>query len=417
MTTHRTRSHVVRSALASRASRQSALHLGAQITAAALGLVIAVLLARALGVQGFGIYAVLVGYFTFSSVFFDFGIPIATKRLLAVTPDTGGGSSLVAAGFIGALCIGCVYVLFVYATLPLVALWIDAETSGILLVTAPLAVAFPLQEMTLSTSQGLNRIKVLASMLVVPRVLMLAALLVLWRAGMLTPLTAGLTYPGGILVGVLLLLPALRPSREHLRTSLTALRAEVRAFGRHTYMGRVFDGLTNGFDRMLIARYAGAASVGMYSIAATMSQPLGMVGRATTASAYRDMATASAMPRRLLLVNIVWATLGGIVLVALCMVLIPVFFTAKYDGALALLPLVAGGIALASVNEPFHAYFSSHGAGRILRTLSIVTSSLNVGLMFVLIPWLGAAGAALALIASGALNLVMNLRYYMRRQA
>jgi O-antigen/teichoic acid export membrane protein len=417
MTTIRSRTSALRTVVTSRTSRQSLLHVSAQVVSAALGFATTVLLARVLGVEGFGTYAVLLGYFTFSSVFFDFGIPVATKRLLAVGEASDGGRALLGAGYIGARASGVVYVVLIYASLPLVARWVHGAAADLLLVAAPLAIAFPLQEMTLSAGQGLNRIGVSAAMLVVPRAISLVALVVLWQADLLTPLAAGLSYPAGILVGVLVLVPVLRPARTRLRAALAALRAEVRVFGRHTYVGRVFDGLTNGFDRMLIAAHAGAASAGMYSIAATMSQPLGMVSRATSASAYRTMATAPAMPRRLLRVNIVWALGGGIALVALCMVLIPIAFTAKYDAALGLLPLVAAGIAIASVNEPFHAYFSSHGAGRTLRTLSVATSSLNVVLMLVLIPTLGATGAALALIASGTLNLVMNLRAYARRSA
>lgn len=417
MTSIRSRMANLRAVATTRTSRQSMLHVAAQVTSAALGFVTTVLLARVLGVDGFGVYAVLVGYFTFSSVFFDFGIPVATKRLLAVAEASDGARALLGAGYLGALGIGLVYVVLIYASLPLMGSWVDGDAARLLVLAAPLAIAFPLQEMTLSAAQGLNRIGVSAAMLVLPRALSLAALLLLWRAGMLTPLAAIVSYPAGIMAGVLVLVPVLRPARARLRAALAALRAEVRAFGRHTYVGRVFDGLTNGFDRMLIAAHAGAASAGMYSIAATMSQPLGMVSRATSASAYRAMATASAMPRRLLRVNVAWAAVGGVALVALCTVLIPLAFTAKYDAALALLPMVACGIAIASVNEPFHAYFSSHGAGRTLRTLSVATSSLNVVLMLVLIPRLGAAGAALALIASGTLNLVMNLRAYARRPA
>lgn len=417
MTSTRSRMANLRTVVNTRTSRQSMLHVAAQVTSAALGFVTTVLLARVLGVDGFGVYAVLVGFFTFSSVFFDFGVPVATKRLLAVTEASDGGRALLGAGYLGALGVGLVYVVLIYASLPLVGRWVDGNAARLLVMAAPLAIAFPLQEMTLSAAQGLNRIGVSAAMLVLPRALSLAALLLLWPAGMLTPLVAILAYPAGILLGVFVLLAVLRPGVSQLRTSGAALRAEVRAFGRHTYVGRVFDGLTNGFDRMLIAAHAGAASAGMYSIAATMSQPLGMVSRATSASAYRAMATAPEMPRRLLRVNVAWAVVGGVALVALCAVLIPLAFTAKYDAALALLPLVACGIAIASVNEPFHAYFSSHGAGRTLRTLSVATSSLNVVLMLVLIPRLGATGAALALIASGTLNLVMNLRAYARRPA
>ena len=328
MTSIRSRMANLRAVATTRTSRQSMLHVAAQVTSAALGFVTTVLLARVLGVDGFGVYAVLVGYFTFSSVFFDFGIPVATKRLLAVAEASDGSRALLGAGYLGALGIGLVYVVLIYASLPLVGRWVDGDAARLLVLAAPLAIAFPLQEMTLSAAQGLNRIGVSAAMLVLPRALSLAALFLLWRAGMLTPLAAIVSYPAGIMAGVLVLVPVLRPARTRLRAALAALRAEVRAFGRHTYVGRVFDGLTNGFDRMLIAAHAGAASAGMYSIAATMSQPLGMVSRATSASAYRAMATASAMPRRLLRVNVAWAAVGGVALVALCSVLFPLAFTA-----------------------------------------------------------------------------------------
>jgi O-antigen/teichoic acid export membrane protein len=186
----------------------------------------------------------------------------------------------------------------------------------------------------------------------------------------------------------------------------------MREFGRQVYLGRMVDGLTTGFDRLIINGFRGAVPAGFYNIAATMSQPLGMLSRATSASAYRSLASADRIPRKLLIANLLWCTAGAVALVTACEVLIPVFFTHAYNDALALLPVVAAGTALAGLNEPFHAFLSARRQGRALKVMSIATSLTTVTLNFVLIPVAGAMGAGIAMTASYALNIVLNLHYY-----
>ena len=94
--------------------------------------------------------------------------------------------------------------------------------------------------------------------------------------------------------------------------------------------------------------------------------------------------------------------------------LIPLLFTDKYVPAIAVLPLIAIGSALAGLNQPFHSFFAAQRQGRIIKILSVTTSAVNVALNLILVPIYSMQGAAVAMTASYGLNIAMNLYYYRR---
>jgi O-antigen/teichoic acid export membrane protein len=203
-----------------------------------------------------------------------------------------------------------------------------------------------------------------------------------------------------------------RPRAADWRAALPDFRRELREFGRQVYAGRMVDGLTTGADRLLIGWFAGMAPLAMYSVAVTMTMPIGMLSRAMSGSAYRSFASSERIPRALLAANALWCIGGSALLLLACAVLVPLIFTRSYAGALALLPYLAAGVALAGLNMPFHAFLAARRQGRAIRVMSVTTSSVNVAANIALVPLLGAAGAGIAMICSYGLNIVMNLHYY-----
>ena len=121
---------------------------------------------------------------------------------------------------------------------------------------------------------------------------------------------------------------------------------------------------------------------------------------------------ATRIPSKLLWINVLWCTFGTLILIIACQALIPLFFTAKYTEALHVLPVLAAGMALSSLSQPFHAFFAAQRKGRPLKIMSVTTSLLNVILNVILIPIFSIYGAGIALISSFGVNVVMNIYYY-----
>ncbi|GEM_PF-1195044 len=404
----------LRSMFRSELGRKSTLYFAALLANAVLGIVVYGLLTRVLTVTAFGTYAFITAFFVFTTMFFDFGIAPAGKRLVAMTEDRALLTRRIGALLVLSSGVGLIYAVFVALVSFAVEAWFHAGAGQVLLMVAPLAVVFHLQEMLFAISQGSSRITLLSVFLLLPRVILIVLLLVVIAAGTVDlrlAVTATLMSTGtaiGITAGIL------RPSFEGLRDELRTIGVEVREFGRDMYTGRVVDGLVNGLDKILLSYFHGMVPVGYYTIAMTMSTPVSMFTTALSQSAYQRFVYEDRIPRRILVVSLLWCTIGAAVLFLACQTLIPLFFTDRYTESLAVLPWVMSGFALAGLNHSFHSFLAAKRQGRAIRTMSIVCSAVSVTLNLALIPLLGMTGAAIAFLSTYAVNIVMNIRFYRR---
>ena len=190
------------------------------------------------------------------------------------------------------------------------------------------------------------------------------------------------------------------------------IRKEIKGFGRQVYTGRIVDGLTAGLDRILIAFFHGMAPAGFYAIALTMSSPVSMLSRSLSVSSYKRFAHEEKLPASIMIAVLLWCTLGVLLLVLASQVLIPLLFTAKYAESLSVLPYLALGVGLSGLNQPLHAFLMARRQGRSIKVMSVTTSGLMVALNLLLIPTMGMKGAAIAMVSSYGVNILMNVYYY-----
>lgn len=394
--------------------RKSATYFIALVLNAVLGVGVYVILTRAMDVPSFGTYSFIVAFFLFSGMFFDFGIAPAGMRLMALVDSAAAFSRRAGALLSLSAALGLLFAVFVFLGSFAVDAWVHEGAGRVLRMVAPLTAVFPLQEMILSISQGSSRMKLMSAYLLLPRSILILVLLALVitvgvdvRIAVIALLLA-MAAAIGIAIGVL------KPVFRGLRAEFALIWKEVREFGREVYLGRIVDGLTTGFDKLLLTKFHGMAMVGFYSIAMTMSTPIAMLSKAVSQSAYKRFATEPRIPRKLLLLSLLWSTAGAAVFWMAYQTLIPLFFTDRYISALNVLPWVMAGFALAGLNQPFHAFLAAHRKGREIRIMSVTTSTINIGLNLALIPVLAMTGAGVAFFSTYAVNIVMNLYFYRR---
>lgn len=404
----------IRSMFRSDLGRKSTLYFTALLTNAVLGIVVYGLLTRVLSVTAFGTYATILAFFVFTTMFFDFGIAPAGKRLVAMTVDRAPLGRRIGALLVLSSGVGVLYAGFVALVSFAVEAWFHAGAGRVLLMVAPLAVVFHLQETLFAITQGSSRITLLSVFLLLPRVILIMLLLVVIAAGTVDLHLAVTATLMSIAIAIGVTAGILRPSFEGLRDELRTIGVEVREFGRDMYTGRVVDGLVNGLDKILISYFHGMVPVGYYAIAMTMSTPVSMFTTAVSQSAYQRFVHEDSIPRKILIVSLLWCTIGAAVLFIACQTLIPLFFTDRYTESLAVLPWVMSGFALAGLNHSFHSFLAAKRQGRAIRTMSIACSAVSVTLNLALIPLLGMTGAAIAFLSTYAVNIVMNIHFYRR---
>lgn len=392
--------------------RKAGVYFAALLLNALLGIVVYVMMTRSMEVASFGTYSTVIAFFAFTSMFFDFGVAPAGMRLLALLRDGDDHSRRIGALFALSAGIGVLYMLVAAGASFAVGALLDGQAGAIVLAAAPLAAVYPLQEMVFSISQGTNRMRLMSVFLLLPRLLLIVLLGASLLAGGLDARMAVLLTLAAIGMAVGMAAGYLRPSFAGLGAEIRTIVREVREYGREVYAGRLVDGLTNGLDKMLLSYFHGMAPVAFYTLAMTMGTPISMFSKAVAQSAYKRFVSDDRIPRRILTVNLVWCTVGALLVLLACQLLIPLFFTDRYASALSVLPWIVAGFALAGLNHPFHSFLAAHRQGRAIRVMSMTSSGVNVAANIALIPLLGATGAGLAFIATYAVNIVMNLHYY-----
>ena len=394
--------------------KKTAWYFSSQLLNAVLGVAVYGILTRALSVDAFGTYNFIIAFFLFFATFFDFGLASSGMRLLAVAAGEEEQRRRAGALLVLSAVVGVGFVIVAAAASSIVDALFHSGAGRLILLIAPLAVVYPLQEMMISIGQGSSRIRFLSVFVVLPRVLLLGMLLPLYYYGTLTLPLALVASLLSMLLAVAIASGYLHPLFRHVREEMPAIMLELREFGRQVYAGRIVDGMTTGLDRILLSLFHGMTPVGYYAVALTMTSPVVMFSRAVSGSAYKSFADSPRLPRALLLANFVWCTLGTLVLVFACELLIPMFFTTRYEPSLTVLPWLAVGVGLAGLNQPFHAFLMAQRQGRSVKIMSVSTSILMVVLNVALIPSFRMTGAAIAMIGAYGVNIGMNLWYYGR---
>lgn len=400
--------------LTSRKGQQTAAYFSAQAVNALLGIAVAVILTNALGEIEWGRYSFIISVITVGSVIFDFGVHSSAQRLIAVAKSSTEERGTFATAYIAALGLGIGFAAFLgVVSLAIDSVFTNQSGSGAaLLAVAPFALAYPLHTISLSLTKGSNKIVLLSVITVLPRILFIPAIYLLGTSLEIGAGLALILLLATMFIAAIVSMSALRPAFGLAKERFSKLRTEIKEYGLQMYAARVIDGLVAGFDRMMLTQFQGLAVTGYYHLAMTLSLPISMFSQSISASYFKEFATTERIPAKALFVNAGISVVGGLALVLGALVIVPMIFNDAYENTLAVLPVIAVGSVLSGLNQPYHSFLAAKRQGRAMRTMSFATSGLNIVLNVILVPLLSMIGAAVAYIATYALNLLMNLYYY-----
>lgn len=172
-------------------------------------------------------------------------------------------------------------------------------------------------------------------------------------------------------------------------------------------------------DVYLLALYRGPAAVGVYAVAVSFAELCWLIPGALNAVMVPKVAAESeqALALTTRLERLVWpVTLAAAVGLALVAVpVIPFLFGSEFQGAVLLLALLLPGAVAIAVSSMPSAYLLGSGWVRDYALAAVCNVAVNVGLNLLLIPRMGAEGAALASVASYAVFAVLVTVLFVRR--
>jgi O-antigen/teichoic acid export membrane protein len=402
--------------------RDSSVTLFASAGTFVVGAVTSVIVARALGPEGKGVFTLVFLLPALLASLGSFGLSAANVFFLRRGQAAAG--TLLSNGILFALAIS----LAVSAILALGWRWIapailpgvSPGLAAIGILTLPLALLMDYALSLLLGYQRLLRFNVAGFGAAAISLVFLAAALLLLRPD---PAEAAVAKLLATIVSAAVVLLALRGAagreRFQLRPRLEVLRRSL-SYGAREHLGNVAMFLAYRVDLFFVAAFAGAKAVGIYSIAVMLAEVFFYLPNAISTVLFprlagSDLSRSGIEAARATRVTSFVVGAGALVSIPLVAPIIGFAFSSAFLPAapayLALLPGIYA-LCLSKVLSPY--FTGAMGKPGLAARAAIIAVAVNVPLNVLLIPSFGIVGAAVASSIAYAVHAVLLVRLFMR---
>jgi len=379
------------------------------------GLATAPILASALGVVGRGEAAGATAPVLLATSVATLGIPpaityfTARNPLFAATLARRGALMLIVAGIVASAAAVLLAPVLSGGSPPLARLISIAS-----LALVPLLLLALLQ----GTAAGLHRWKLVAVERLITAVVRLVALSALALTGRLDVQAAVVVLAFSPALAALAYLPIIRRGRMTLPCGAAPTSRAILAYAWRIWIGSISGVLLTRIDQTVMVPLAGAYDLGLYVVAVTIAELPLVINNAVREVTFSSDA-AQGSDERLTLASRLSSlvTLGaGVGVGVTAWWWLPLLFGSDFSGAYPVLLILIVAVVLGNPGSVAGVGLSARGMpGR--RSLALVLACVvNLALVFLLVPLLGAMGAAVATLAgnvvAGNLNIFFLWRHY-----
>ena len=369
-----------------------------RISGYAVGFIASILIARAVGPTGRGLYAYPIALLGLVMALAHLGLEFAQVHLAAKGKDLRymWADATLFSVVVSTVCwvvIAGVVTIDPHATGGLPLSWIAVPMGLVPLLLMSLYWASLLQlDGRLMTATWASWFGVVLQMVAIA-VLFFVHELTPFRVLLLQWLTNGSVW-------FLLLLACRRAGLVNLRVDPALFRRSL-AFGVKAYVAQIFFYLVLRVDQVLVAHYAGYRQLGLYALATTIAELLWLLTDPLASALLPHMIRAqtgddrrlSFSTARLSLCILMIAAVGGWFLAPLT---IPVVYGAGFAGAVPALRLLLPGVVALGAAKSLGSVLVKEGRMLITSVLGLSALGLNIALNVVLLPRIGIRGASIA---------------------
>jgi O-antigen/teichoic acid export membrane protein len=379
-----------------------------------IGLVTTVMVARILGPEGRGLYAVAIAVGTIGVQFGNLGLHASNtyyvardKRLLPALV----GNTIWISFLFGGLGAFLIYVVFFMNPQ-----W--APVHDLLLILSLLWIPFGLAYMLLQNLLlGIQEVRAYNKIELATKVFgvgFMVLAIVIGAANVETFFLAGL------IALVISFFWAFYRLQSHLAgpplPSLALFKENI-SYGLKAYLAAFFAFLLLRVDLLMVQYMLGAEQSGYYSISVAMADMIYMLPIVIGTILFPELSGIPTRREKWMLAKAIALILGPVMMVLTgCAVLladwvVQLFFGEVFLPSVPAFKWLMPGIVMLSVNTVYMNYFASVGMPFIAILSPGVALIFNIALNFKLIPWLGIVGASIASTLSYGLMLVASITY------
>lgn len=368
-----------------------------RFTALGAALLTSVVASRVLGPDGRGYYQLVLTLAALAASIGGLSVEHAISQRFHQSPASRTTAQTV--GLYGALAHGSLLGFATFGALLLLGDAVAPGISGLGLIACAVLVPFTLSRTWSQRLLFLDGRPLVAGLVsLVGTTLGLGGMIVLAAIDSLTPLTAVTVSIGAAVVEFGLCLLVIRPKLESPERSKVA---ELLKGGLRFHTGQIALFLLIRADVVILASLAGLADVGIYAVAVSITTPLSVLATTLTSTFLRSQFRSSDSGS--IQATITLVRLNVTVLAPLLVILglssywlVPLVWGDPFGDAVTALWILLPGVFAASLQRPLGNHFVRLGWHRMLNLRATVALATNILVCVLLIPQLGASGAAVA---------------------
>lgn len=356
------------------------------------------ILAHALSVEGRGELAAATMPLILVATIATIGLPEAVTYFMA--QDRGRTTGLLKRGALLLLIpAGLATALLVFLSS-----WISGGNPTVhrlIVVSAALVAPSLLLSIVRAYAAAHNRWRAITIERIITSASKLIPLIILFTIGRLNLVTATIVVIASTLTGALAYLPLVKISGNAPPT-LIITNAELLRYSSGIWLGTLSGVFLLRIDQVLLSPLSGAFQLGLYAVAASISELPAVANSAIRETAFTHLSDQSIGPDNVGELSRV----STIIVIALCLpiaalspIFVPFLFGSDFSGAVPVLLILLLAVGLSNPGSIAGVGLSASGLPHLRSAALVGACIVNIPMLILLVPSLGAIGAAIAALS------------------
>lgn len=377
------------------------------------GVIVSIVNTRLLGPESFGDYKFIQSVYAFFAVILAFGFLVTVGKLLAEKKNDSIRKELIGSSIVILSIIGFVFLISILIFSVIQKNIFSTDMSALLIMLLPLFYFIPFLQGFENIYQGENRIYELSVFRVAPQILYVSTILLVYRFGVIDLQTALITHLSTIGAVILSSIYLIKPSFNNLKSNIKYILHENRLYGFNVYVGSVIGVASSQLAPLAISFFSDSnTDVGYFSLALTITMPLAFIPTVAGTTMFKEFANRNAVSKKSTKITLLISVFSLVMFVILIKPVIIGLYSKKFLAVINLTYIVAIGQVFYGFGNYYNRFLGSKGQGKSLRNGAIYVGLTNLIGYVILIPYYGAAGAAITQLISGLVFISSMLYYY-----
>jgi O-antigen/teichoic acid export membrane protein len=201
-----------------------------------------------------------------------------------------------------------------------------------------------------------------------------------------------------------------------MKSTLLQIYTENRTYGFHVYVGVLASVATASLMGLLVGYFENTVAVGFYSLALTVTMPLGFIPSALGTTLFKTFADRTSIPKKVVFGTVALTGCALTVFLLLIDKVVMWAYSAEYSEVIPLAYIMAIGSVLHGFGDFVNRFLGAHGRGKQLRNGAFITGGFIMAGSLTLVPAFGALGAAFTKVIAGGLYCASMCHYYRKTQ-